>query len=378
MVIDEFLCWIETAPLDARIDAADALARACLYSDLKNEDRHAVEAALLVLLDDPSYKVREKIALVLASHPHSPRAVLMGLLSDQPAIAALIVKHSPALLNHELIEAVTTGSATLQLAVAGRSFVHQSVSAALAEAGSLESCLALLQNPQAAFATITFRRLIERFGDDFEMRTLLTERDDLPLDLRQYMLVRVGEAMRSSGLVQNVLSENRLDTIVHESLDKATLYLCNDLSDEDLLALAEHLRLSDQLRPSLLLRALLKGQVSFLAAALASSAGMDLKRVQKLILQGQDNALQAMLKKSGLPSASHFTFVMILKIWRIWKEEAEHHNSAFVRFIMETLNAVATEEPELNHEVFSVIRRYVSDILREDARELSQSVRNAA
>ena len=62
MIVRQFLCWIQTAPPGERADATSALARAYLYSDLSHEDRLAAEAAMTVLLDDPSPLVREHVS----------------------------------------------------------------------------------------------------------------------------------------------------------------------------------------------------------------------------------------------------------------------------------------------------------------------------
>ena len=62
MIVRQFLCWIQTAPPGDRADATSALARAYLYSDLAREDRLAAEAAMTVLLDDPSPLVRRALA----------------------------------------------------------------------------------------------------------------------------------------------------------------------------------------------------------------------------------------------------------------------------------------------------------------------------
>ena len=58
MVVSHFLKWIYTAKAGERAAAAGALARAYVDRDLPFEDRCAAEAALTLLLDDPSAKVR--------------------------------------------------------------------------------------------------------------------------------------------------------------------------------------------------------------------------------------------------------------------------------------------------------------------------------
>ena len=57
MIVEQFLKWVESARVSEREAAAGALARAYLQSPLEFEERCAAEAALTVLLDDPSPNV---------------------------------------------------------------------------------------------------------------------------------------------------------------------------------------------------------------------------------------------------------------------------------------------------------------------------------
>ncbi|MGC9587658.1 UNVERIFIED_CONTAM: hypothetical protein PVV62_27785, partial [Salmonella enterica subsp. enterica serovar Rissen] len=62
MVVPHFLKWVGTARVSERAAAASALARAYVNRDLPFEDRCAAEAALTLLLDDASSKVRAAMA----------------------------------------------------------------------------------------------------------------------------------------------------------------------------------------------------------------------------------------------------------------------------------------------------------------------------
>ena len=72
MVVSHFLKWVNTAKVAERAAAAAALARAYVERDLPFEDRCAAEAALTLLLDDPSSKVRLAMADPLSMSQHAP------------------------------------------------------------------------------------------------------------------------------------------------------------------------------------------------------------------------------------------------------------------------------------------------------------------
>ncbi|RUW23032.1 hypothetical protein EOA38_30375, partial [Mesorhizobium sp. M1E.F.Ca.ET.041.01.1.1] len=97
MIVSHFLKWIDTARVSERAAAASALARAYINSDLPFEDRCAAEAALTLLLDDVSAKVRQALAEALSMSHHAPPQVIAALASDQPEVAALVLARSPLL-----------------------------------------------------------------------------------------------------------------------------------------------------------------------------------------------------------------------------------------------------------------------------------------
>ena len=76
---------------------ASALARAYVNHDLPFEDRCAAEAALTLLLDDPSSKVRAAMAETLSMSHHAPLQVVSALASDQPEVSAIVFARSPLL-----------------------------------------------------------------------------------------------------------------------------------------------------------------------------------------------------------------------------------------------------------------------------------------
>src|ERR1700691_2000288 len=164
MIVRDFLDWVRTAPASSRAEATSALARAYLYSDLSKDDLAAAEGAMLMLLDDPSPLVRRSLADALAASPSAPPAIVLALAADQPQIAAPVLALSPLFIDADLVDAVATGGGAVQAAIAGRAFLPRSVAAAIAEVGTAESCLVLLENSDAEIAPFSIDRIVARHG----------------------------------------------------------------------------------------------------------------------------------------------------------------------------------------------------------------------
>src|SRR6478609_4417665 len=148
MIVRQFLQWVRQAPPGERAEATSALARAYLYSDLSADDLAAAEGAMIMLLDDASPLVRRAMAEAFASAEGAPQIVVHALASDQPDVALPILAHSPLLVEDDLVDLIATGDTVVQVAIAGRQFLTRGLAAAIAEVGSAEACLTLLENPE--------------------------------------------------------------------------------------------------------------------------------------------------------------------------------------------------------------------------------------
>src|SRR5687767_8770589 len=106
MIVERFLLWTQTAPLQRRVEAAHALARGFLVSPLAPAERDQVEAAMTVLLDDAAGEVRLALAEELAGSEQAPHHIILSLARDKAPIAAVVAERSPLILDSELVDMI--------------------------------------------------------------------------------------------------------------------------------------------------------------------------------------------------------------------------------------------------------------------------------
>jgi len=316
MIVGHFLKWIDTARVAERAAAASALARAYVQKELPFEDRCAAEAALTLLLDDPSAKVRLAMAEALSMSHHAPLQVVSVLASDQPEVAGIVLARSPLLTDNDLIDRVASGQKTTQRLIADRPFVSMAVSAAIAEVGEPDACAALLANSGADIASLSFRRMAERHGDLALVRERLIADPRLPSDCRHMLLVKVGEALKRSPLVAALMGSVRAERVMRDACVKASLTLIENTQADEFTALIEHLRLRGDLTSSFLIRTIAHGKVDFFGVAMVTLTGQAEARVRALLAGGHDVALSALFRKAGLAAPIHGVVLRALKIWR--------------------------------------------------------------
>jgi uncharacterized protein (DUF2336 family) len=305
MIVRQFLTWIRTASAGSRADATSALARAYLYSDLSPDDLAAAEGAMIMLLDDPSPLVRLALAESLAVSPDAPPAVILALASDQPEIATVVLQRSPLFLDADLVDTVGSGNAPRQAAIAAREYLPCAVAAAIAEVGTAEACLILIENPDALIAPFSLDRIIERFGHLAAIRESLLSRDDLPAAARQILVVKLSQALTGFVTARHWLDEARAARITQEACEKATVTLAAETAESDVRPLVRHLRESGQLTPGLVLRALLSGNIVLFEEALAELSGLPLARISGLVHDRGGRGLRAVFEKAGFPLSTY-------------------------------------------------------------------------
>lgn len=316
MIVKSFLKWSETAKVGDRCRATRALTQAYAQGRMDPSERQEAEAALALLLEDPSPKVRLALAEGLALVEHAPRSILLGLAFDQIEVAGRVIALSPALADNDLIEIVASGRSSLQRFVAFRCPVSVAVAAAMAEVGEPEAVADMLDNPHVSIARISLRRIAERFGDEAEIRARLFERPDLPCDVRQALVERLGAALAGSDFIRSAIGGSRGRKITEEACMTATLRLAETVAQDEIPALVEHLRISGRLTPAFLIHALCAGNVDFFASAVVSLSGMSDSRVRGILIDGRETAMRALYRSVGLGSDLAPVFVTATQIWR--------------------------------------------------------------
>jgi uncharacterized protein (DUF2336 family) len=316
MIVEHFIRWVATARVAERAAAANALARAYIVSAMDFEDRCAAEAALTMLLDDPSPKVRLAMAEPFSLSARAPQQIVAALAADQPEVAAPILALSPLLSDNDLIGHMAAGEAPTQVLIATRAKVSMALSAAIAEVACARACAALLGNSGAAIASISLRRMAERHADDGSVREALIADHRLPCEIRHTLLCKVGEALRQSPLVRALMSQARADRMMREACLKASVTLIEHTGAEEHAALVEHLRLRGELTTAFLVRVVAHGRIDFFGAALVALSGVELSRVRALLASGRDMALSALFRSARIPQAAGRAILRALTVWR--------------------------------------------------------------
>ena len=370
MIVRQFLHWLRTAPPGDRAEATSALARAYLYSDLSDSDRAAAEGAMTMLLDDPSPLVRQALAAVFAESREAPPTIVYALASDQPDVASPLLERSPLFLDTDLVDAVATGNSARQVAVASRPGLPPSVSAAIAEIGCAESCLVVLENPDAELAPFSLDRIVARHGHLAVIRDVLLACDDLPAPTRQALVAKLSQTLADFVTSREWLGGARAQKVTKEACEKATIAVAADTGSGEMGPLIRHLRDSGQLTTGLVLRALLSGNLLLFEEAMAELTGMSITRVVGIVHDRRGFGFRALYEKAGLPNSTYPIFREAIRAMQEegFMSEAGDASRLKRRIIERVLTRCETAAIDDVESLLTLLRRFEAEAAREEAR----------
>jgi uncharacterized protein (DUF2336 family) len=375
MIVREFLQWLRTVSAGERADGATALARAYLFSPLSIDDRAAAEGAMLMLLDDPSPLVRRALAQALATSAMAPAVVVHALAADQPEVAIPVLEASPLFIDTDLVDVVATGSSEIQTAIARRPMLQRAVAAAVAEVGSAEACLVLIENAEADVAPFSLDRIVARHGHLAAIREALLARDDLPAPTRQLLVAKLSQTLASFVSARAWLAKDRAERVTMDACEKATVFLAGKSSPFEVGALVRHLRATGQLTAGIVLRALLCGNAALFEEALAELSGTPLQRVAGLVHRG-GAGFRALYDRAGLPASAFPAFRAAIGAMHEdgFGGDAQDATRLKRRMVERVLTRCEQSSLDDIEPLMTLLRRFATEAAREEARALCEEL----
>ena len=373
MIVERFLEWIDTASVSNRVQATNALSRAFLLSDLEDEERETAEAAMTLLLEDPSPEVRFAMADVLAQGKDAPRHIIMALATDIPEIATLVISRSPIFLEAELVDLVAIGTVEQQIAIACRNDLSPALIAAIAEVAPFEACLGLLLNTFADCSPNSLHRLAERHGELADIRNELLKKPNLQAQTRILLVEKLGACLNDLVTSRSWLSPRKADDCIRSACDKAAIGMVANAKESDVDQVIASLIKNRKITTAFLLRAICTGNITLFARSLSQLSQIPASRVEAMLANDKQAALRAVYTKAGLPHNAFGVFLSAISAWRRLLSASEPISAARLPYLVtrETLDAYTkTHAISGNHiadNLLVLLRKLAAETARDSA-----------
>lgn len=299
-----------------RAQIAGKIAAAFDQAPLSAVERQLAGDIFRALVRDVETVVRRALADNLKSCDHLPRDVAVALANDLVAeVATPVLEFSTVLTDEDLIKIVRERAPEHRLAIARRARVSGPVVDALAASGELPVAEILVTHKGAELGEGAMLRLLDDFGDNERINAPLARRGGLPLPVAERLVTLVAEHLREQLIRHHDLSPETAGELMLLARERATVTLVQAGGNE-LDGMLSQMHAGGRLTPSIILRALMTGDVDFFIGALARRANVPAANAHALARDKGPMGLKALTQRAGLPED-------LVPVFRVGLEIAE-------------------------------------------------------
>ena len=290
------------ATVDERAAAAHKLCRRIDEMVLTDEDRVIAYEILRVMAADAAELVRRALAVTLKASPLVPHDVAMQLARDVESVATPMLSFSPVFSDEDLVEIIRFAGPVRQIAIATRVTLPETVTSALVEHGAEAAVRTACANDNAAFSEDSLQKAISRFANSQQLLATVAYRQALPPGVSERLVNMVSDQVRDHLINNHALPPETALQIAVGARERATIDIVDQAGRAaDMERFVDHLHVEGRLTPSLLLRALAHGHMTFFEWAVAGMAKVPHHRTWLMIHDAGPLGLRAIYERAGLP-----------------------------------------------------------------------------
>lgn len=285
-----------------RADTAEKVAATFSAGQLSDKERALAEDIFRTMVHDAAVRVRSALSESLRDNPEVPHDVAMSLARDVDEVALPMIEKSSVLNDEDLIDIIQEQSELARMAVASRGKISADVSDALVDTKSENVVAKLVSNEGADIRESTYNKVLDAHGDSEKVNQPMALRSSLPINVAERLVTMVSDQVRSHIMTHHQISEETASDLLFDSREKATVSLLSPgRKGTNVISLVDQLYRNKRLTPSLIIRALCMGDVTFFEAALARMVDVPVANAYRLIHDRGDLGLKRLFEAAGLP-----------------------------------------------------------------------------
>jgi uncharacterized protein (DUF2336 family) len=284
-----------------RAELASKIGQEIENPNLNKSETALAEDIVRIMAKDVEASVRIALAQNLRNAPHLPHDVAFKLANDIESVALPILESSTVLTDADLIEIVHSGAASKQEVIAGRPGISESVSDVLVTSGAEKAVARLMENVTAKISEKSLTKAVDRFASNEGIKEKIVKRPTLPPIVTERLVTMVADNMRDYLVSHHQVSPAVAADIILQSRERAIVSLTGKSSIEELEKMIAQMNANGRLTPSLVLRALCTGDITFFEVAISVRANIPLVNARILIHDAGQLGLKSLYERAGMP-----------------------------------------------------------------------------
>jgi uncharacterized protein (DUF2336 family) len=317
---------------DDRAQAAHKICRCIEEGELSPEERVHAESIIAIMAQDAAVLVRRALSVALKNSPKLPRDIANKLAQDIETIALPIILNSPVLTDADLVEIVRSCPPSKQVAVASRETLSVQVTGAIAEFAVSAAVERALANDNAIFDEDGLEISLDRFAGVSAITAAMVHRNQLPVAVTEKLVSIVTGELFDHLVNNHELPPQIAIDLAMGARERATIDIVEQAARQrDLARFVQQLNLNGRLTPSLIMRGLCLGHMSFVEYAMAELAGLAHQRMWLLMNDSGPLGLKAAFDRAGLPPRLFPSFRAAVEVYHAIDREGGAHDRIIFR-----------------------------------------------
>lgn len=311
---------------------------------------------------DIAVQVRASLAISVKSAKKLPHDVALKLARDVEDVALPVLEFSNLFNDEDLISIIKSHSPEKQEAIARRQIVSEKVASVMVEEAGEKAVITLVSNKNAQLNDVSLERVTERFADNQNINNMLARRDHLPLTVAERLVGRVSDVLRDYLVTQHALPASVVADMISQTREQSTVSLLGvHRNEHDIEKLVSSLRKDNRLTPSLIVRALCVGDMSFFETAMATLADVPLHNARILLHDAGKLGLKSLYDKTGLPQGMFSIIRVALEVVKEIQLDGSVHDVA--RYRARVIERILTQYQDFDAEDLNYLLDKLSDLV---------------
>lgn len=346
----------------ARADIAAKIGQQLSESDLAASELKLAQDIVRHMAQDLALQVRMALSVNVKKSKHLPHDVALKLAKDVEQVSLPVLEFSTVLSDEDLVEIVNSQSPEKQEAIARREEVSEKVSGALVDKGGEKVVTALLGNKGAKINDTTIVKAADRFGQSQQVQEKLVKREQLPLAIAERLVTKVSDALREYLVTHHELPATIVADVLMQSREQATVGLLGRESTQaSVEKLTAQLKKNGRLTPSLIIRALCVGDITFFEASMSALASIPIANAQTLIHDAGKLGLKSLYDKTGLPQGMYPIIRVALEVVQDMRNEGGDVDRD--RYREKVIERILTQYEDFNMEDLNYLLDKLGDLI---------------
>lgn len=350
----------EDRSIDSQLDIGDKVFGAFATDELHGDSEKIAEEIIWIFTKSVLPELRKKVSASLKDCPKLDPEVARTLARDIEEVALPIIEFSEVLSEEDLLEIIGSDSEQKQVAVARRKHISERVSEALVETNNEMVVETLVNNETAKISENSFTKIVTRFKGKPKIEEGVAFRKDLPITVAE-KLVTFASAKIQEHLVSNFdFPPDLASDIILQTREKATIGLLKNSSDADVRRLVDQLYRNGRLTPSIILRAVCTGDMTFFEASISRLAGVPMANARVLIHDAGPLGLKSLYEKAKLPPNLFRAFRVAIDVYHNTEYDGEDNDQQ--RFMRTMIERILTQVDDIDADDLEYLMGKLSQI----------------